>query len=111
MAVERSPGSQWLANYWDEMRKFNFEWVAATGDGPIAHDPLLENVIEQVAMRGLEREAVYALIDFDEPLDGDERELSPPPGLPWCEPPRSHSELWQLRDYQERPSAPDGLGW
>jgi hypothetical protein len=85
MAQPRSPGSAWLAAHWDELRIFNFQWVAADGDGLFANDPLLETVIEKAWYSGRYDTAAFALVDFDEEL-GDEPPGEPPHGPPVCHP-------------------------
>ena len=83
--ADRPPGSVWLAEHWEELRKFNFLWVAATGDGVVAVDARLESVMSEVGRQGFTCQAVYALVDFDEPL-GDDPPGPAPEGPPSCEP-------------------------
>jgi|NOAtaT_7_FD_contig_41_5270885_length_486_multi_2_in_0_out_0_2 hypothetical protein len=66
MSIEQFPGARWLQNNWSELRVFNFQWIAASGDGIISHNPELEIVINEVIVRELTTQSVYAFVDFDE---------------------------------------------
>ena len=66
MPAEVPPAALWLREFWEELRSFNFEWIAAASNGIVAHDPELERVMAEVAARGLAHSAVYGLVDFEE---------------------------------------------
>jgi hypothetical protein len=60
-----------LHDRWEQLRPFNFSWVAAT-EGELIHHEDLEALIAEVAERGLAEEAVYALVDFEVVADSAE---------------------------------------
>lgn len=66
MSIEQFPGARWLQRNWNELQQFNFEWVAANGEGLIAHDSELEIVMNEVIEENLVNHVVYAFVDFDE---------------------------------------------
>lgn len=59
------PGFHWLRDNWESLSSYNFEWVAVTKVGLIAHNADLTEVIRQVGQRS-ESHAVYAFVDFVE---------------------------------------------
>jgi hypothetical protein len=66
MPAEDYPGFEWLGRYWDELGGFNFQWIAVTQKGPIAHDSDLAEVVRSVIRQGAQNNAVYAFVDFPE---------------------------------------------
>jgi hypothetical protein len=66
MPIDQPPGAAWLSRYWEELRSYNFQWVAATGEELIAAHSELDIVINEVIERELANQVVYALVDFDE---------------------------------------------
>lgn len=63
------PGERWLHNNWAELESEqngvrNFEWVAADGEGLIAHHPSLPELIARVEARDREEGAVYAYFHY-----------------------------------------------
>lgn len=71
MAIDRPDGARWLAEHWAELRRYNFRWVAADGDGLIHHAVDLAALIERVAQEQRDSEAVYARLTFPQFGDND----------------------------------------
>jgi hypothetical protein len=63
MPDEESLGVVWFRNNWIELRRFNFQWVAADGNGFIAAATELEEVMGEVIRRERYNSAVYAFDD------------------------------------------------
>lgn len=58
-------GVVWLREHWEDLREYNFQWVAAGQEGVIASNPSLEALISRVEYSSAEQ-AVYAWVDFPE---------------------------------------------
>jgi hypothetical protein len=58
-------GSEWLNQHWSPDYLPNNEWVAATGDGIIAHNESLDSVIYQVKDKLPVEDVTFAYITFD----------------------------------------------
>lgn len=69
MPTDVPPGARWLREHWLELRKINFQWVAARKGELIAHHPELDEVMSEVIRRELTEDAVYAFVDFTERLE------------------------------------------
>ena len=73
MTREHQPAGEWLRANWEELRQYNFQWVAATEHGlilspggtPITHEDL-GVVMSAVAQTDLVGRAVYAFVDWVE---------------------------------------------
>lgn len=73
-AGREPPGAAWLRRNWNQLRAFEFEWVAASDDQVVAHSADLESVMEQVIRQGLTDQVTYAFIpEFTEEAWADER--------------------------------------
>jgi hypothetical protein len=59
-------GSEWLRRNWDQLRQYNFEWVAATEERLVQHDAELSIVMQSVISQQLQEHVVYAFVDFVE---------------------------------------------
>jgi hypothetical protein len=67
MPAEDRPAARWLKEHWEEMRPYNFYWLAATAeDGVVHRSASLQSVIDEVVARGLAEQVVYAFVDFEE---------------------------------------------
>lgn len=65
-----SPGAAWLHRNWEELRSFNFRWVAATGEQVIDGNEDLGRLMEEMRRLGLADEVAYAFVDFEEEVGG-----------------------------------------
>ncbi|HEU0021280.1 MAG TPA: hypothetical protein VFR55_06360, partial [Dehalococcoidia bacterium] len=67
MAMDHQPAAIWFRENWEELRQYNFQWVAATDNGlimsqdgtPLVREDLGE-LMSEVAQTGLGDGAVYA---------------------------------------------------
>jgi hypothetical protein len=67
MPSDDPPAARWLKANWEELRPYNFQWLAATADeGLVEVSADLDTVISEVVARGLAEQAVYAFVDFEE---------------------------------------------
>jgi len=66
MPIEQPPAINWLSRHWRELEKYNFEWVAASSDGVVAHSRNLREVIDTVINRELTRQVAFTLVEFEE---------------------------------------------
>ncbi len=64
--IDMLPGAVWLRRNWEELRHYNFQWIATAGDRIDAHGEDLERVMDEIVEQGLAEQAVYAFVDFDE---------------------------------------------
>ena len=63
MALSHPDGADWIARNWnDELLPYNFEWVAATGDGLLASSHDLDEVFAEVANDDRREEIVFAFV-------------------------------------------------
>ena len=69
MAENLSPEAMWFDRAWEELRGYNFEWVAATKEELVAHAANLELVMDAVIGRELQAQAVYLFVDFPQELE------------------------------------------
>ena len=69
MAENLSPRAMWFDRAWEELRGYNFEWVAATTEELVAHAADLELVMDAVIGRELQAQAVYLFVDFPQELE------------------------------------------
>ena len=63
-----SPAAAWLHRNWDELRRFNFQGVAATAEQLIDGNEDLGILMAQIRGLGLADEVAYAFVDFDEEI-------------------------------------------
>jgi hypothetical protein len=56
------PGAAWLRRNWNQLRAFEFEWVAASEDRIVAHDTDLERVMAVVMGQELTNQVTYAFV-------------------------------------------------
>lgn len=56
------PGAAWLRRNWNQLRPFEFEWVAASEREIVAHSADLDLVMAVVRNAGLADQVTYAFV-------------------------------------------------